>query len=88
MLNYPIERCRLGTARGVFIRRSRLAAFSHEAIVVSGSCQDQETEGIEFPRHNGSAPDWRKGVKSVRALKRRVKDKQSTELIDDIMDMV
>ena len=53
MLDHPIEGCRLGTARGVCGRLYRLTAFSHEAIVVSGSLLGQETKGIEFPRHNG-----------------------------------
>jgi len=52
MLDHPIECCRLGTARGVFGRRYRVTGFSHEAIVVSGSCQDQGAKGIEFLRRN------------------------------------
>ena len=53
LLDHPIEDCRLGMARGVVGRRYCLTGFSHETIVVSGSCQDQGAEDIEFPRDNG-----------------------------------
>ena len=54
VLDYAIESCRLGAARGVFGRRPCLAGLSHKAIVVPGSRRGQDATRIEFPRNNAS----------------------------------